>query len=68
MMVRWYLDNHDDRAIIIVPTTSLVEQLSKDFADYSSHDSEFDAEQDVHQIYSGKEKDPAHARVVITTW
>lgn len=68
MAIRWYLENHDDRVMIVVPTTSLVEQLKKDFADYSSHDSEFDPEHEVHQIYSGKEKDPGRARIVITTW
>jgi len=56
------------RAIVIVPTTSLVEQLFKDFCDYSSGDSSFEVESLVHRIYSGKEKEMASARVVITTW
>ena len=29
MAIRWYLENHDDRVMIVVPTTSLVEQLKK---------------------------------------
>lgn len=68
MMIRWYLDNHDDSILIVVPTTSLVEQLTKDFADYSSADDGFDASIDVHKIYSGKEKNNFDSRVVVTTW
>jgi len=68
MMIRWYLDNHDDSILIVVPTTSLVEQLTKDFADYSSADDGFDADTDVHKIYSGKEKNNFESRVVVTTW
>ncbi len=68
MMIRWYLDNHDDSILIVVPTTSLVEQLTKDFADYSSADDGFAADADVHKIYSGKEKNNFDARVVVTTW
>ena len=30
-LLRWYYDNHDKNMLIIVPTTSLVEQLYKDF-------------------------------------
>jgi superfamily II DNA or RNA helicase len=70
MLIRWYLDNspNDKMALIIVPTTSLVEQMQKDFADYSSNDDEFDAENEVHKIYSGKEKFNFKGRVVVTTW
>lgn len=58
LMLRWYLDNHpDDKSVlIVVPTTSLVAQMKKDFADYSEFDVDFDAESEVHEIYSGKEK------------
>jgi superfamily II DNA or RNA helicase len=41
--------------------------MYKDFADYSSDDPEFDVEEDVHRIYSGKEKEFEQS-VVITTW
>lgn len=68
--IRWYLDNSDEdqRVLIIVPTTSLVAQMKGDFADYSQFDDSFDAENDVHEIYSGKEKFKIDSRVVITTW
>lgn len=70
MLLRWYLDHHesDKCVLIIVPTTSLVAQMKKDFADYSEFDESFSAEDEVHEIYSGKEKHDFRARVVVTTW
>lgn len=68
LMIRWYLENHDDRVLIVVPTTSLVEQMYKDFAEYSSHDSSFNVEEEVHRIYSGKEKIGMQQRAIVTTW
>jgi superfamily II DNA or RNA helicase len=68
MMVRWFLEHHDEKILIVVPTTSLVEQMSKDFGDYSQQDDNFDASTDVHKIYSGKEKNAFSSRVVVTTW
>jgi superfamily II DNA or RNA helicase len=68
LMMRWYLEEHEDRVLIVVPTTSLCEQMYKDFAEYSSHDDSFDAASDVHRIYSGKEKIGLTQRVIVTTW
>ncbi len=68
MLIRYFLKHNRTRALIIVPTTSLVEQMKKDFADYSSNDPGFDADTLCHQIYSGKEKHNFAADVVITTW
>jgi superfamily II DNA or RNA helicase len=68
MLIRYYLQEElNKKVIIVVPTTSLVEQMYKDFADYSTNDSDFDVEEDVHRIYSGKEK-TFDQSVVITTW
>jgi superfamily II DNA or RNA helicase len=61
-LTRWYLDNYDKSVLVVVPTTSLVEQMYKDFEDYG-----FDAENEVHRIYSGKDK-VTQKRVIITTW
>ena len=61
LLLRWYLENKDKRALIIVPTTSLVEQMTKDFTDYG-----FDPDL-LHKIYSGKDKE-TNKRVVVTTW
>jgi superfamily II DNA or RNA helicase len=68
-LLRWYLQKRKDggKAILIVPTTSLVEQAYQDFADYSSKDKTFDAQKMLHRIYSGQEKE-TDAPVIITTW
>jgi superfamily II DNA or RNA helicase len=69
MLARYFLSKDMDRKVlIVVPTTSLVEQMTKDFCDYSSADPDFDANEEVHKIYSGKEKFNIDAGIVITTW
>jgi len=55
-------DSKQDKILIIVPTTSLVEQLFKDFADYG-----YNSKRNVHRIYSGHDKD-TNKRVIISTW
>jgi len=50
------------RVLIIVPTTSLVEQMHNDFIEYGW------AEGAMHKIYSGKDKKNINAACVITTW
>ena len=67
-LLRWYLTNHDKRILIIVPTTSLVEQMYSDFADYSAYDDGFDNDATCHRIYSGRPKLVDKERVVISTW
>ena len=62
ILARYILENSKNKILIIVPTTSLVEQLHKDFADYG-----YDAENKVHKIYSGKDK-TTKKRVIISTW
>lgn len=62
MLTRWFLENHDGKLLLIVPTTSLVEQMYKDFGDYG-----YDVANKVHRIYSGKDKETEH-RIVISTW
>lgn len=66
-IMRWFLENSEKKCLIIVPTTSLVEQMYKDFIDYSTNDIWFD-EDSMHKIYSGKEKINIDQRVVISTW
>jgi superfamily II DNA or RNA helicase len=70
LCIRYFLDHSNKGLIplIVVPTTSLVAQMAKDFENYSKMDQYFDAEKEVHQIYSGKEKFNFDASVVITTW
>lgn len=57
-----YFTERDERILLVVPTTSLVEQMYKDFIDYG-----WDAETYCHKIYSGREKQ-TNKPVTITTW
>ena len=60
-LVRYYTDKRE-KILLVVPTTSLVEQMYQDFQDYG-----WDAESYCHRIYSGKEKTNEFP-VTITTW
>ena len=60
-LVRYYIEQQQ-KILLVVPTTSLVEQMYKDFQDYG-----LDAESYCHRIYSGKEKSN-ELPVTITTW
>jgi superfamily II DNA or RNA helicase len=67
ILTRLFLDmDTGQKTLIVVPTTSLVEQMTSDFLDYSSYDDSFGPE-DIHKIYSGKEK-ISNNKVIITTW
>jgi superfamily II DNA or RNA helicase len=60
-VVRYFAEkNH--KILLVVPTTSLVEQMFKDFEDYG-----WNAEEYCHKIYSGREKTNQYP-VTITTW
>jgi len=56
------MENEHDKVLIIVPTTSLVEQMYTDFKDYNMN-----VEDTCHRIYSGKDKN-SPKRVIISTW
>jgi len=55
-------ESKQDKILIIVPTTSLVEQLFKDFKDYG-----YNSDRNVHRIYQGHDKE-TNKRVIISTW
>ena len=57
-----HLQLENKKGLLIVPTTSLVEQMYKDFADYG-----YDSDQYCHRQYSGKEKH-TNKFLTITTW
>lgn len=68
MIMRWML-NHDRRMVIIVPSTSLVEQMHNDFKNYASKDDSFDVDDRVHKLYAKiKTTDPYQDQCIITTW
>ena len=56
-----YLKSIDKRCLIVVPSKSLVEQMSKDFVDYGW------GEENIHKIYQGHSLD-TKAPVTVTTW
>ena len=60
-LVRYYVAK-ERKILLVVPTTSLVEQMYKDFFDYG-----WDADSYCHRIYAGKEK-KHDLPVTITTW
>ena len=60
-IVRYFVEKRKN-TLIVVPTTSLVEQMYKDFADYG-----WDVGSYCHKIYAGKERE-TDSQVIITTW
>ena len=60
-IVRYYVEKGQN-ILIVVPTTSLVEQMYKDFADYGWNVGSY-----CHKIYAGKERE-TDSQVIITTW
>ena len=57
-----YLQQDHQRGLLIVPTTSLVEQMFTDFKSYG-----YDSDEYCHRQYSGKEKH-TNKFLTITTW
>ena len=60
-LVRYYV-HKGMKILLVVPTTSLVEQMYKDFIEYG-----WDAKNHCHRIYSGREVTNTN-EVTITTW
>lgn len=61
MLIKLYLTRHDRKHLIIVPSTSLVAQMKKDFKSYGLQGSP------IHQIMSGRDKQ-TDKPIVISTW
>jgi len=60
-ITRYHMENQRS-TLIVVPTTSLVEQMYKDFVDYG-----WNVEDICHKIYAGKDLMSKHP-VIISTW
>ena len=63
LIFRQLLEYQNLKGLIIVPTTSLVEQLFSDFGDYNDGS----MEEFVHRIYQGKDKNTVKP-LTISTW
>ena len=66
LLFRQLYEYQNLKGLIIVPTTSLVEQLYSDFDDYASFN-DFNVEDKVHRIYQGKER-YTNKPLTISTW
>ena len=60
-LVRYYVQKNL-KVLIVVPTTSLVEQMYTDFIDYGWSSDDY-----CHRVYGGRERDTDKA-VIISTW
>jgi len=61
-ILNWYADARlSDKALIIVPTISLVQQMATDFVEYGCEKDE------IHQITAGANKE-TDKRIVVSTW
>ena len=63
VLMMWYLEHYDKRVLIVVPTTSLVQQMFSDFEQYGLNSADV-----CHRIYSGMPKNNIPQRVFISTW
>lgn len=59
-LLRYNFLKKNGRVLVIVPTTSLVEQMAKDFSDYGFKGN-------IAKLYGGN-KDISNSHVVVTTW
>ena len=62
LLTRFHLESSSRKTLIIVPTTSLVEQMASDFIEYNN-----DQELSIHKIRGGVDKN-ADADITISTW
>lgn len=70
-LIRYYLlssifEDRNNKILIVVPTTSLVEQMYKDFKDYA-YQTSWKVGKHCHRLYYGKEK-KTRKSVIISTW
>jgi len=65
-LIRSYQQNSNKKILVVVPTTSLVEQMFKDFDDYASVVS-WNSEDNCHRIYAGADRE-TEKPIIISTW
>lgn len=67
MLLRW-MHKNNRRTCIIVPSTSLVEQMVSDFKKYAENDDSFDVASLVDRLYSKVNTDPFQSNILVSTW
>ncbi|MEK9696352.1 MAG: DEAD/DEAH box helicase family protein [Candidatus Poseidoniales archaeon] len=63
-IIRYLLTHGQQKALVIVPTTSLVHQMNTDFIEYSENQQFYYT----HLIMEGQEKNNDEAQIFISTW
>lgn len=66
-LIRALQNATEKKILLIVPSISLVEQMYSDFGNYSKDDPDWNVSENVHKIYSGKDKQAEH-QVYVSTW
>jgi superfamily II DNA or RNA helicase len=61
-----YLVDKGMKGLIVVPTVSLVHQITDNFKEYSAYNG-WDAESNIHNVYTGQEK-TTEKLITISTW
>lgn len=61
-----YLSDKNLKGLIIVPTVSLVLQITSNFKEYSEYNG-WEAEKNIHNVYSGQEKE-TEKLITVSTW
>ena len=67
LLMRWHLQ-YNRKMCLIVPSTSLVEQMISDFAEYSENDETFNARERIKPLYAKTNTDPYNEQIVVSTW
>ena len=65
--MRWHLQ-FNRKMCLIVPSTSLVEQMISDFVEYSENDETFNARERIKPLYAKTNTDPYNEQIVVSTW
>ena len=63
-ILKYLLSHGENKALLIVPTTSLVHQMNTDFIEYSENQQFYYT----HLIMEGQEKNNPEAQIFISTW
>lgn len=67
LLIRYYQQKVSNfKCLVIVPTTSLVAQMSSDFNEYAKDDS-WNSAENIHQIFQGRDK-VSDRPIYISTW
>ena len=67
LIIRW-CHQFKRKCCLIVPSTSLVEQMYNDFKNYSVDDDSFNVDKIVDKLYNNSKCDPFKSEILISTW